>query len=435
MNLELLSNSLTFECQPATSRLLKWYPKAARVDRALERYGLRIKEAIKYEVVSAVKTESPAKDADPIEVRRLDDILYFASNELGGLPLPEAVFDTALQERVGRRTLENRVYEDWFSTLPFDIWASFISQHPSMQTGRPQETNLKVLVACSKHYASIESSSAKRRFVELLPVDAPCVPYEGGFGRPSDMYLASSDLSAFEGCGEFYKVSEQLVKAGVSETFLQALGVRKTISIDVLFNHLDTLKWNNNCRPLIQYLVSAELSSADMLKLRSSQYLPAEGDDHQVYAPSELYLKSNPNELAIFPFARFLHWPSSEGISKRERDFLVKLGLRTEPSLTEVMSFILAESNKSDKEKDDNLCRESINFVVKRLVGAGVDFELLSNSLTFECRNPQLPGSTWPLRERHCRIQSHEVSSLVSLFDFACLSCFCTDSHNRKLSA
>ena len=25
-------------------------------------------------------------------------------------------------------------------------------------------------------------------------------------------------------------------------------------------------------------------------------------------------------------------------------------------------------------------------------VGAGVDFELLSNSLTFECRNPQLPG-------------------------------------------
>ena len=25
------------------------------------------------------------------------------------------------------------------------------------------------------------------------------------------------------------------------------------------------------------------------------------------------------------------------------------------------------------------------------LVGAGVDFEPLSNSLTFECRNPQLP--------------------------------------------
>ena len=26
-------------------------------------------------------------------------------------------------------------------------------------------------------------------------------------------------------------------------------------------------------------------------------------------------------------------------------------------------------------------------------VGAGLDFELLINSLTFECRNPQLPGS------------------------------------------
>lgn len=350
-------------------RLLKWYAKATRVDRSLERFGLRIKESINYEVVSAVKKAdvSLAKAAEPIEVRRLDDILYFASDELGGLPLPEAVFDTALLERVGRRTLENRVYEDWFSTLPFDIWASFISQHPAMQTGQPQEINLKVLVAFSKHYTSIESTSAKRRFVELLPVDAPCVPYEGGFGRPSDMYLASSDLSAFEGCGQFYKVSEGLVKAGVSETFLQALGVRKTISIDVLFNHLDTLKWNNNCRPLIQYLVDAELSAADMLKLRSTQYLPAEGEDHQVYAPSELYLKSNPNELAIFPFVRFLQWPSSEGISKRQRDFLVKLGLRTEPSLTEVMSFILAESKKSDKEKDGRLYMESINFVVKRL--------------------------------------------------------------------
>ena len=349
-------------------RLLKWYPKATRVDRALERFGLRIKESIKYEVVSAVKADvSPAKDAEPIEVRRLDDILYFASNELDGLPLPEAAFDTALLERVGRRTLEARVYEDWFSTLPFDIWASFISQHPSMQTGRPQEINLKVLVACSKHYASIESSAAKRRFVKLLPVDAPYVPYDGGFRKPSDMYLASSDLSAFEGCGQFYKVSERLENAGVSESFLQALGVRKTISIDVLFNHLDTLKWNSNCRPLIQYLVDAELSAADMVKLRSTKYLPAEGEDHQVYAPAELYLKSNPNELAIFPFVRFLQWPSSEGISKRQRDFLVKLGLKTEPSLTEVMSFILAESKKPEKEKNDTLCMQSINFVVKRL--------------------------------------------------------------------
>ena len=34
---------------------------------------------------------------------------------------------------------------------------------------------------------------------------------------------------------------------------------------------------------------------------------------------------------------------------------------------------------------------ESVEIVDEALVGVGVDFELLSNSLTFECRNPQLP--------------------------------------------
>ena len=37
-----------------------------------------------------------------------------------------------------------------------------------------------------------------------------------------------------------------------------------------------------------------------------------------------------------------------------------------------------------------------------RLVGAGVEFELLNNLLTFECRNPQLP------EEGLCRLRRKE---------------------------
>jgi len=39
----------------------------------------------------------------------------------------------------------------------------------------------------------------------------------------------------------------------------------------------------------------------------------------------------------------------------------------------------------------DTTLKHRINAEVPQ-VGAGVDFELLSNSLTFESRNPQLPG-------------------------------------------
>jgi len=98
---------------------------------------------------------------------------------------------------------------------------------------------------------------------------------------------------------------------------------------------------------------------------------------------------------------------------------------------------------------------------VKMTGRCGVDFERLSNSLTFECRNPQLPQNLlrpsvqyahvngW-MRRTHSSFFTRLVRpvgqrvlytqlggthfSLVSVFDYASLSCFCTDTHNRKLS-
>ena len=42
-------------------------------------------------------------------------------------------------------------------------------------------------------------------------------------------------------------------------------------------------------------------------------------------------------------------------------------------------------------------------------VGAGVDFELLSNSLTFECRNPQLPQSSFSKCYNHKSYKVYEA--------------------------
>ena len=90
---------------------------------------------------------------------------------------------------------------------------------------------MKVLSVMSKHFDSLESKNSKRRFVELLPTDCPCVPYgddtKKGYktAKPCDLYLASSDLRAFAGCGVFHKVSQQLTKMGVSDAFLQSMGV------------------------------------------------------------------------------------------------------------------------------------------------------------------------------------------------------------------
>ena len=58
----------------------------------------------------------------------------------------------------------------------------------------------------------------------------------------------------------------------------------------------------------------------------------------------------------------------------------------------------------------DNLQRALSAFKVQ--VGAGVDFELLRHSLTFECRNPKLPAT---LRTRHRIRFNHSATSQLQI--------------------
>ena len=219
-------------------RLLKWWPKVCRVHKTMERSGLRLKEVVRFEWAlnnnsgGNPSTVNNSDDAQVTQVYRLESLLYFTPTKLLGLPLPETALPPALQMEIGQRTLENNVYQDWFVPLPFDIWTSFISQHSCLGDGKPKDVNVPVLEALSKHFDSLEGPQAKRRFVELLPTNNPFIPYDCGSNEsapssyltavPKELYLPSSDLSAFAGVGVFRKVSDQLK---VSDSFLTAIGV------------------------------------------------------------------------------------------------------------------------------------------------------------------------------------------------------------------
>ncbi|KAL7551449.1 hypothetical protein ACHAWF_014635 [Thalassiosira exigua] len=377
-------------------RLLKWWPRACRAEASMEGYGARIKDAVRFEVGGAEGDEGEAASdrkvaldrsssaaSDEVQVAcviRLDSILYYTPERLADLPLPETAFPLHLQSEVGLGALENKVFRQWFSSLPFDIWTSFVSQHSCLKEGRPEDANVSVLVALSKYYDSLEGMGAKRRFLEL--VGSPRIPYDddNANGRseshetqtaaPKELYLSSSDLTAFAGLGVFRKASKRLSKAGVSDTFLLALGVRTTISIDFLFLHLDTLRWNTNPKPLIKYLLEADLSNGDLLKLRSTQYLPAENDQSHVYAPSELYLKDD--DLKTFPFVKFLQWPATEGMPRAHRDFLIRLGVRVNPPLAKVMGFLEEEGKNADGVRDEVVYASALQYLTQRLGPQGL---------------------------------------------------------------
>ena len=213
----------------------------------MERCGLRLKEAIKYELEKDNEAPSVAHTsvgpASTIEldgvqfahVTRLDSILYFTPKYLLELPLPETAFPPSLQKEIGLRTLENDVFRDWFTSLNFDIWTSFISCQPCLLKGLPEEMNILALATLGKHFDSLDGQVSKRRFIELLPVNEVLIPFDSDDEKsasseyqtaiPKELYLPSADLSAFSGLGSFHKVSNRLPKAGVSDAFLLAMGV------------------------------------------------------------------------------------------------------------------------------------------------------------------------------------------------------------------
>jgi hypothetical protein len=198
-------------------RLLKWWPKICKIDQRVGRYGLSLKEAICFESNSTVQQNASAQTDAKSTVRSLDSILYYTSNKLiKDLPLPETAIETQLQKAVGLRNLEDRSFSQWFSPLPFDIWASFMSTHHALTQASFDDHKLRiqVLAALSKHYDSLASMPAKSHFINLLSTKTMYLPVDThgkkGTGinqylHPSEMYLSSSDLSAFEGLGKFEK--------------------------------------------------------------------------------------------------------------------------------------------------------------------------------------------------------------------------------------
>lgn len=233
---------------------------------------------------------------------------------------------------------------------------------------------LAVLGALCKEFSlrSFGERAALGGFLATLLSSARCVPCDidspGGplADKPSELYLRSAELAAFAGIGLFRKVSQDLQHESVTEEFLLALGVRKSVAIDFLFSSLDSLKWSNDPRPLIEYLRSATLTNEDLAKLSRTQYLPAENDDGRTYAPSELYL---PNlELRVFSFPRFLRWPSESEVAERSKNgaFLVKLGIQTIPSLAAVLAHVTNEVSDGKKRL---LC---LDFIADRLGPKGV---------------------------------------------------------------
>jgi hypothetical protein len=263
----------------------------------------------------------------------------------------------------------------WFSPLPVEIWIDFIASHTCMVSGQPEHEKMRSRVLSTMGQEYNKRSMSEQRvfgsFCQSVLKDKRCIPFDSteptaySADIPSNLYLYSAELKAFDGIGNFHKVSQNLAHMGVTDDFLLVLGVRKSVAIDFLFANLDTLKWSSDPKPLVEYLRSATLTNSDIQKLRGTQYLPSENDVSRMFAPSELYLPDP--SLRLFPFIRILQWPSDDDVTERSQNgkFMVSLGMKVMPPLLQVLKYI------SEQVTDSAMRLSCLEFVAKKLGTGG----------------------------------------------------------------
>lgn len=343
-------------------RLVQWWMKFIAKEPGYMHRSIALKDAIRFFARN-----------DPSKVDSFQTYPYCVTNSsLKEMPMPETVLPRDLQDGIGKS-----LPKGWFIELPIDVWAQFIAESPCMTNGKIEDEQIRIaaLAVICKEWKGM-SEPRKTHFgvqIRNLLQNKYCLPFDSSeptqfaAERPCDLYLSSAELKAFASVGNsFRKVSPSVHHAGVTDDFLVLLGVRKSVAIDFLFAHLDTLKWSDDPKPLVEYLRSATLTRDDVNKLQTTQYLPAENDVTRTFAPRELHFPNS--ELRLFPFVRLLQWPSDDELTPKSTNgqFLAKLGMKTYPELLSLLKYISAEV------KDNQIRVRCLGYLAKNLGPGGV---------------------------------------------------------------
>ncbi|RKF63269.1 putative neutral zinc metallopeptidase protein [Erysiphe neolycopersici] len=226
---------------------------------------------------------------------------------------------------------------------------------------RPSKHNLstsvtfaaQILQILSKSWETLNQASKNMVISLLRPISI--IPTKSGMRKPSDAFMANVKL--------FDDLPTVVSCPGVKEKFLAAIGVRKTVDLETIFNRLlspnvdipQTGK-GSNCRhiELIKYLASVkdDIPADDLKKLKNSAICPAEAGPPgyestkgtlELFRVSELF---EPNDSIRDLRLPVIHWPGPPGSYRArstEGHFLSFLGLRAFPSVPELVSLMESE--------------------------------------------------------------------------------------------
>ncbi|KAF4624933.1 hypothetical protein G7Y89_g13237 [Cudoniella acicularis] len=254
------------------------------------------------------------------------------------LPIPP----TTIPFKFTRASSINELQALGWEPLEIVPWLRFLIE---TNASRPQEQNLTTHVPFAAHVLQVLSkawdplSPSSKETVASLLKPIPTVPTKAGMKKPGEAFFASvrlfDDLPTVTSC------------QGVKEKFLAAIGVRKTVDLETIFNRLlaptaepkqGQHATGGRHMEVIKYLASVkdDIPAEDLKRLKGSQICPAEAGPkghESSQGTARLYRLSELFE----PKDRSYRQGSGEG------RFLSLLGLRAFPSVPELIGLMTSE--------------------------------------------------------------------------------------------
>ncbi|EEP78210.1 predicted protein [Uncinocarpus reesii 1704] len=274
--------------------------------------------------------------------------------------------------------------------LRMDNWISWLIDS-DVKALLPQEQRItrsasfsaRVLPVVSKQWDNLPPQS-RMAVISLLQQHA-VIPTPSGMKKPSEAYFPSvrlfEDLPVVNGL------------ANVKEKVLVALGVRKTVDLNVIFDRLlggtgDTKENNfNSHKPqwshveLIKYLTSVrnDIPNSDIAKLKQAKICTAEASttSNKRYRVCELFEpKESLRELCL----PMLYWPGQYPAGGAEARFLTLLGLRSFPSASDLIKLIA----RTIPDQNLNLRDKALAYFISAHVANGyANFEYATVDIPF----------------------------------------------------
>ena len=299
-----------------------------------------------------------ANDDENNKVILLSQIKYFLNPSKIPIfaPVPPQTLPFKFTKDIQKPALEKLGWED----LQIVPWAKFLLEEHSKSSERNFETDAVlaclVLPAISKQWDGLGQGS-KTTLINLL-AQKTVIPTKQGMRRPAEAYFPTVKL---------FDDLPIVTVNNVKEKMLTALGVRKTVDLNLVFARLLSGSSSEEKGPtwshvdLIKYFVQVrnDIPKDDIKKLQNTPICTIQSDPKgQRYKVTEVF---EPNDdLRLLGF-KVLVWPGLYKANSEEGKFLKSLGLRSAPTAFELIDIMAKATSEVNLELREQALRYLLN--------------------------------------------------------------------------